>query len=318
VRRAGKKPESLGAGGGRRLGELYRAAAGDLALARRAFPGDPRVERLAALVGSARHLVYDAPPRRRSVRAFYSRTYWRRVAERPLFLLIAAVLTFAPAVLAGEWALRDPGAAVGLVPVAYRGVSEPATTGNDLGLTSEEKSAMSTEIFTNNIRVTLIVLAGGLTAGILTAFELLYNGVGLGVVAGLSWGAGNGTRFLELVVPHGVLELSCIVVAGAAGLSLGWSMIDPGRRTRREAIAAEARRTIEIVLGTAPWLVLAGLVEGFVTPSGFDAAVVWTVGLGLGVFYWSLVLWRGRAPRDEEEDLPRPTGALVPSPAGTR
>ena len=75
----------------------------------------PLLQGAALLVGSARHLVYDAPPRRQSVRSFYSRTYWRRIAERPLFLLIAAVLTFAPAALAGEWSLRDPGAAAGLV-----------------------------------------------------------------------------------------------------------------------------------------------------------------------------------------------------------
>src|SRR5262249_53684919 len=143
VRRAGRRPERLGADGVRRLGELYRAAAADLALARRAFPGDPLVERLAVLVGAARHLVYDTPPRRQSVRTFYTRGYWRRVAERPLFLLISAVLTFAPAALAGQWALRDPGAAAGLIPAAYRGVTEPATKGTNLGLSPSEKSAAS-------------------------------------------------------------------------------------------------------------------------------------------------------------------------------
>ena len=90
----------------------------------------------------------------------------------------------------------------------------------------------------------------------------------LGVVGGLAIGAGNGRPFFELVTAHGVLELSCIVVSGAAGLRLGWAIIDPGNRTRGEALREEARAAIEIVLGTAPWLVVAGLVEGFLTPSG--------------------------------------------------
>src|SRR5207302_1461837 len=90
-----------------------------------------------------------------------------------------------------------------------------------------------------------------------------FNGVVLGAVAGLMIGAGNWVGFVDLVTGHGVLELSCIVVAGAAGLRLGWSIVDPGRRTRAASLTAEARRTIGIVLGTTPWLVVAGIVEGF-------------------------------------------------------
>jgi len=121
----------------------------------------------------------------------------------------------------------------------------------------------------------------------------LQNGIMLGVVGGLAIGAGNGHSFFELVTAHGVLELSCIVVAGAAGLRLGWAIIDPGNRTRGEALREEARAAIEIVLGTMPWLVLAGLVEGFLTPSGTGLTVVTAVGLSLGAIFWGLVLWRG-------------------------
>src|SRR5205823_6095793 len=119
----------------------------------------------------------------------------------------------------------------------------------------------------------------------------------LGFVAGLAIGAGNGRVFFELVTAHGVLELSCIVVSGAAGLRLGWAIIDPGTRPRGEALRQEARAAIEMVLGTAPWLVLAGLVEGFLTPAGTGLATVLAVGLSLGAVFWGLVLWRG-APKD--------------------
>ena len=86
--------------------------------------------------------------------------------------------------------------------------------------------------------------------------------------------------FFELVVAHGVLELSCITVAGAAGLRLGWSIVDPGLRTRMTSLGAEARRSVAIVLGTMPWLVVAGLIEGFVTGSGISLGAVLAVGLG--------------------------------------
>lgn len=291
VRRAGRRPERLGADGVRRLGALYRSAAADLALARRSFPGDPVVRRLETMVGGARHLVYDAPSRRLSLIDFFRRDYWRLVASRPWPLLAAATLLVAPSLLAGAWALDDPGAAGGLVPGEYRSVTEPRPAGADLDLSGSEKAAFSSEIFTNNIRVSFLAFAGGIAAGLVTAGVLLFNGVLLGTVAGLASGAGNGQVFYELVVAHGVLELSCVVVAGTAGLRLGWALVEPGRMTRGESLRDEAQRAVAIALGTAPWLVVAGLVEGFVTPSGLGVATVTVVGFGLALLYWTLV-WR--------------------------
>ena len=100
---------------------------------------------------------------------------------------------------------------------------------------------------------------------------------------------------MELVVPHGVLELSCIAVAAAAGLRIGWALVEPGTLTRGQSLRREARPAMEMVLGTMPWLVLAGLVEGFVTGStgGLGGAIV--VGGGLGAVFWGLAAWRGRS-----------------------
>jgi uncharacterized membrane protein SpoIIM required for sporulation len=296
VRRAGRRPEQLGVDGVRRLGALYRSAAADLALARRTFAGDPVVPRLERLVGRARHLVYDAPGPRESIVRFFRRGYWQLVASRPWPLLAAVALLLGPSLLAGAWALDDPGAAGGLVPAEYRSVTEPRPEGTNLGLSGSEQAALSSEIFTNNIRVAFFAFAGGIAAGLVTAAILLFNGVLLGTVAGLATGADNGRSLYELVVPHGVLELSCIAVAGAAGLRLGWALVDPGRHTRADSLREEARRTVAIALGTAPWLVLAGLVEGFVTGAGLGVAGVTIVGFGLGALYWSLILVLGRYP----------------------
>jgi uncharacterized membrane protein SpoIIM required for sporulation len=292
---SGRKPERLGPDGVRELGLRYRETVADLAYARRRFPSDPVIRRLEPLVAQARHLVYDSEPRTGAVRDFVTRGYWRRVRERPVPLAVAALFLFAPALLAGTWAWRDPGAASGLVPAQYQRVTEPRGSGTDLGVSVSDQSALASKIFTNNITVTMLAFGGGLLFGLGTLLVLLQNGVLLGTVAGLSIGAGNGRPFFSLVTAHGVLELSCICVAAAAGLRIGWAIVDPGYRRRGDALRAETRAAVEMVLGTAAWLVVAGLVEGFLTPAGLGLPVVITVGFGLGALYWGLVLWRGRA-----------------------
>jgi uncharacterized membrane protein SpoIIM required for sporulation len=183
------------------------------------------------------------------------------------------------------------------VPDEYQSVTEPRPEGQDLGLTTEEQAAFSSQILTNNIRVSLLAFAAGILAGLGTAAVLILNGVLFGTVAGLAIGAGNGSPFFELVSAHGVLELSCIVVAGAAGMKLGWSLVEPGTATRGAALRREAVPALAVVLGTAPWLVVAGIVEGFVTGSGTGLVGALGVGFVLGVLYWTLVLVLGRPAR---------------------
>jgi uncharacterized membrane protein SpoIIM required for sporulation len=322
VRAAGGRAERLGPAGVRRLGELYRAAAADLALARRRFAQEPITPRLDDLVARARRLVYDVKPREGSLLHFVTTGYWRRVRERPVPLVLAALLLFGPWILAAVWADRDPAAAQEAVPGSYRSIIRHRESGHSLGLSADEETAFSSQIFTNNIRVTFFVFAGGIAAGLGTALLLVYQGVLFGSITGLAVWAGNGRPFFELITAHGVLELSCIVVSGAAGFRLGWAMVDPGRRRRGAALAAEGRRSVEIVLGTMPWLVLAGIVEGFVTPAGLGLGPVLVIGLSLGALYWGLVLWRGRPERRPDagpDRLDSPIGpavraALVSSP----
>jgi uncharacterized membrane protein SpoIIM required for sporulation len=290
------RPERLGAEGTRRLGALYRAAAADLALARRRFPAEPAVPALEDLVRRAHAVVYGSRVRRDSALAFLTRGYWRRVRERPALLAVAALLLFTPGVVAGLWAWNEPGDAGGLIPSTAEAVARPRPEGSDLGFSAGERASFSAGIVTNNIQVSLWAVAGGIAFGLLTAAVLLFNGVILGVVVGLGVAAGNGRVLLELVMPHGVLELSCIVVAGAAGLRMGWALVDPGRRPRVQALATEARAAVELVLGTAVWLVVAGLVEGLVTPLGIGVGPALAVGFGLGTLYWALVWRLGAAP----------------------
>jgi uncharacterized membrane protein SpoIIM required for sporulation len=308
LRDARGRPERLGPAGVLRLGRLYQEAAADLALARRRFPADPAVGRLEDLVGRGRAAVYAAEARRGSLVQFLATGYWRMLLARPRPLLLALALLGGSALVVALWALRDPGAALGVVPGRFREAAEPRTGG--LGFGPGESAAFSTEIFTNNIAVTFLAFAAGIALGIGSAIVLVYNGALLGALAGVAAGDGWGGAFVSLVAPHGVLELSCIAVSAAAGMRLGWALVDPGPLRRSTALIAEARLAVAIVLGTAPWLVLAGLVEGFVTPADIGPAPALAVGLGLAALYWGLALWRGRAPAAEKAL----TAAPAPSP----
>ena len=290
--RAGGRPERLGPDGVRELGALYRGAAADLAYARRRFPGDPVVARLEALVVAGRGAVYGQAPRGGALRAFLLRGYWRRLAERPALIAVAWALLLLPAAAGAVWATGDPGAALGLVPGEFQAAADPPPEGRDFDAATG--AAFSAQVMVNNIQVTLTAFAGGILAGAGTALALLYNGLLLGVVGGLAFGAGNGTAFLRLISSHGPLELSCIVVGGVAGLRLGWAIIAPGPGPRGPAVVAEARNAVELALGTAPWLVLCGVLEGFATGPELPVGVQLGIGGALFALFWGLVAWRGR------------------------
>jgi uncharacterized membrane protein SpoIIM required for sporulation len=293
VDQAGGKAERLGPAELLRLGRLYRAAAADLAIARRRYTSEPIVRSLEMLVGRARPLVYGSVAERGTITRFFARDYWVRIREGGKTLAAATFLLFVPALVAALWGALDPEHASAFMPGVFESLGE-RETGTDLGIAPAEQAALSSFIFTNNIRVTLLAFALGITFGLGTAFVLISNGILLGVLGGLATAAGNGDVFIEYVVAHGVLELSCIVVAGGAGLRLGWAIVDPGYRRRSEALRTEGRAAVETVLGTAPWLVLAGLVEGFITPEGLGLGPMLVIGFLLGAIYWALVIWRGK------------------------
>jgi uncharacterized membrane protein SpoIIM required for sporulation len=292
LRTAGDRPEKLGRDGVRRLGTLYRAAAADLAFARRRFPGEPLVARLEALVLRARATVYSRSGRRASMVSFFSRGYWRRLAERPMLVLVAWLLLAGPALAGGAWGAADPATAAGLIPAQFQAAADPPAEGRDYD--PETASAFSFSVMFNNIQVTLIAFAGGIAFGVLTVYALFFNGLLLGVIGGLAIGAGNGIAFLRLISSHGPLEISCIVVGGIAGLRIGWALIRPGSLRRVTSLRREAIPAVEIAAGTIPWLVLCGFLEGFATGPDLPVAVQATLGASLFVLFWSLVYFRGR------------------------
>ena len=292
VARAHGRPERLGPDGVRRLGALYRAAAADLARARRAFPGDPSSVRLEQVVARARSTLYGVEPRRGSALDYLRFGYWQAVRARGRVIALAWILMLGSAALTAGWAIQDPGAAAGIAPAGF--ANGAAAPHHAIGLGATEAAALAVSIFTNNIGVTFLAFAAGLLIGLGPAVVLIYNGALLGVVTGIAINAGHATAVIELLLPHGILELSCIAVCAAAGMRMGWALVEPGPLTRGQALAEQAPRAVILVLCTAPWLVVAGCVEGFVTPHKLPLAAAIAVGLGIAVPYWTLVATLGR------------------------
>ena len=123
---------------------------------------------------------------------------------------------------------------------------------------------------------------------------LFSNAQGVGIAAGIFAAAGKTDVFYSYILPHGLMELTAVFVACAAGLRIFWAMVSPGPRTRGRAVAEEGRSLITVALGLILVLFVSGLVEGFVTPS---ALPVWVkIGIGSAVLasYWLYVLIWGR------------------------
>ena len=147
----------------------------------------------------------------------------------------------------------------------------------------------------NNIQVSFLAFALGIVFCLGTAYILAFNGLNLGIAAGLFYNVGEPSKFWGLILPHGLLELSAVVVAGAAGLRLGWALIAPGDQTRGQALAQEGRRSVVIVLGLVLAFILAGLIEGFVTPSSLSTPVRIGIGVLAELAFVLYIVSRGRA-----------------------
>jgi uncharacterized membrane protein SpoIIM required for sporulation len=274
----------------------YRQVVSDLALAQRDFPDDQLTLWLNALASRAHLRLYRAPaPSWRRFRGFFWTDFARRFRAARPYLLISALLLFGPAALAYVGALLEPTLRDALVPASLRQVMSSGRTWTDIQ--PALRPGMATLIFTNNIQVSFLAFAGGVLFGLGTAYVLVTNGLLLGGVLGAAQFYGVAPLVWSFISPHGYLELTCIVIAGAAGLMLGDALLRPGLLLRREALARSARRAVELAVGAAPVLVVAGLIEGFVSPSdlAIEAKLVFGPLAGLGLY--ALLLNVGRNQR---------------------
>jgi uncharacterized membrane protein SpoIIM required for sporulation len=161
------------------------------------------------------------------------------------------------------------------------------------------KPLASSGIMTNNISVAFAAFAMGITAGIGTVWMMLLNGLMMGVVGVACWREGMSLSLWSFVAAHGVLELPAIFIAGGAGLGIAKGLLFPGVLSRRESLVRAGARSVRLVLGTIPLLVIAGVVEAFVSPTALPARIKFMLAGGLATL---LVLYLARRPSAATED----------------
>ncbi len=276
----------------------YREIATDLArlsTAARDREIDARF-RLSRLVAAGHNLLYRrdrAAPR--AIRHFLFVAIPGELRRSALPILGAAFLFFGSAAASWISVVRDPELVQELLPAGMIDRAEVdaarARSGDARYIDVEDytRPIVASTVIRNNVQVTFFAFASGLTAGVLTVWILLMNGIGIGSAIGLFQSKGIARLILDFVVAHSVFELSAICIAAGAGFIIAGAILLPGARTRREALVLEGRRSLRLLAGATMLLLFAGAIEGLISPradlgSGFKVGVAVTCVLLLALY----------------------------------
>ncbi|BCW82033.1 stage II sporulation protein M [Arthrobacter sp. NicSoilC5] len=271
---------------------LYQSTSGHLSLVRSVAPESGLSASLSATLAQARTRFTGARSNAMAdlarffvvaLPAALYRLTWLTLACGAAFVLIAAAYA--------AW--------IGTSPEALRAVASETAAAHYveqdfINYYSENPAAsFAGAVWTNNAWISAQAVALGIT-GVWVPMILFGNAQGVGIAAGIFASAGKSDVFFSYILPHGLMELTAVFVASAAGLRIFWAMVSPGPRTRGRAVAEEGRSLVTVALGLVLVLFVSGLVEGFVTPSPLPA---WArIGIGAAVLaaYWIYVLVWGR------------------------
>ena len=266
---------------------LYRQVASDLSTLRQDRTSAALATQVNALLARAHHIIYSS--RKSTWRNFllFLRDGYPRVFRQQIgYVFVSLVLLLSGALIAVAFTLADSrfGERIAGPMVMAAIARHEMWTQSVVSIAPTATSA----IMTNNLSVSFVAFAGGLTFGALSIFEMFNNGVLLGAIAVLCARAGMAIPLWSFVAPHGSLELPSIVIAGAAGLRLAHGMLFPGIYRWKDSVALAGREAVRLASGFIPLLVIAGCLEGFFSPSAAPVWLKFSVG---GTLFTLLLLW---------------------------
>jgi len=274
------------------LVHLYRQVATHLSVLRASAPDPALVSELSvvlvrarARIASPHDLTWTTALRflTRTIPASLYRLRWWSLAVTAACLLVAVV--------AGVWTATHPDVLNAVVPPpVQRRIAEEAFASYYSEYPSASFSAL---VWTNNAFIAALCVATGIT-GLYPAQILFSNSLNIGVMGAVMHVQGAGQVFWSLILPHGLLELSCVFVAGAAGIRLFWAWLVPGHRTRARSLAEEGRTTIVVVVALTIALGISALIEGFITGYGLDPWLKIAIGVAACAAFWAVTFVAGR------------------------
>ncbi len=282
----------------RTLSRLYRSTSSDLLWVRARAGAADVSGYLNDLVGRAYALTYPGKKVRLSEIGRFLSMGFPDVLAREWRMFVASFLLFwAGAGFGWIGMMFDPEAAAYLVPGEHQQLDPEKRRDKEAqseGASTGEQAVFTSFLFTHNIQVAFFCFALGLTAGLGTAILMFLNGVMLGSLAWVYTSKGMAGWFWAWILPHGIPEITAIVIAGAAGFVLARGLVAPKGLSRRVALKREGKTALQLLLGTLALFVLAGFIEGTISQIhpprlsvAFKVGFALLVGSGVYAYLWS-------------------------------
>ncbi|MGD9619035.1 MAG: stage II sporulation protein M [Mycolicibacterium sp.] len=276
------------------LVDLYQRVSTHLSMVRSASSDAVLIGKLSGLVARARSVVTGAHAPLWSEFARFWTVSFPVVAYRSWrWWLGSAIGFFVVTVLIAWWIAGNPE-----VQAAFGTPAEiEQLVNNDFASYYSEHPAGSFAlgVWVNNAWVAAQCIGFSVLLGIPIPYVLFQNAANLGAIAGLMFDVGKGDIFLGLITPHGLIELTAVFLAAGAGMRLGWSVVSPGNRPRGQVLAEQGRAVISVAIGLVAVLLVAGLIEAFVTPSPLPTFARIAIGVAAEAVFLGYVFHFGRA-----------------------
>lgn len=283
----------------REMALLYRQVASDLSALRQERSARSLEAELNQLLGQAHAIIYS---RRKTglvdLWGFFSYEYPRLFRKLLPFILCSLFLFLSGAVIGSLLTqVRPEFKRHFLGPMMTQTIERGEMWTESVNSMAPQASS---KIMTNNLAVTFTAFAAGITAGLGTLYMIAWNGVLIGVIATACHQAHMSIKLWSFVAPHGSLELPAIVISGGAGLRLAYGLLFPGIYSRGHSLFLAGSESVRLVSGIVPMLVVAGILEGFFSPS---TAPVWLKFVTASLLFSLLVVWLFSSPAGEKDRL---------------
>lgn len=288
---------------------LYRLTCADLARARTLKLSPDVIDYLNNIVGQAHKFLYSFKPVRVSrLKRFFSEVLPGVLVRHKYYVLASALLFLLPYGLTFIICQADPEKASLLLPQNLLSQMADSYRNEMSAGRGFSMSAFALTFYVqHNISIAFFSFAGGVLAGLGTIYFLIYNGITLGAISGYIVGLGYGDNFWSFVTAHSVMELTGLMVAGAAGLLLGYTIINSTRYYKRDQLGKQKNRIFTLLFAAVPMFTAAAIIEGGLSPQPlpFFLKVLVALGSAAALAYYFLILpLKGKRQEDKKaEDM---------------